>query len=162
MVNSILFLGGDSLHITFTRFTRWILPPKNYTPNFIDITIDHTKSWLVETEAPVMSANERPNREDVWGSENWRHKTFRSAQRLLSGKICSNLSTLPETNITPKNRPSQKETSVPTIHFQVRAVSFRGCRWFQWFFDFHPNFFGGCNDPIRWEYFSNGLKAPTN
>ncbi len=28
--------------------------------------------------------------------------------------------TLPETNIAPKNRPSQKESSIPTIHFQVR------------------------------------------
>ena len=28
------------------------------------------------------------------------------------------LSTLPETNIAPENRPSQKETSIPTIHFQ--------------------------------------------
>ena len=27
--------------------------------------------------------------------------------------------TLPETNVAPKNRPSQKETSIPTIHFQV-------------------------------------------
>ena len=25
--------------------------------------------------------------------------------------------TLPETNIAPGNRPSQKETSIPTIHF---------------------------------------------
>ena len=25
--------------------------------------------------------------------------------------------TLPETNIAPENRPSQKETSIPTIHF---------------------------------------------
>ena len=25
--------------------------------------------------------------------------------------------TLPETNTTPENRPSQKETSLPTIHF---------------------------------------------
>ena len=25
----------------------------------------------------------------------------------------------------PENRPSQKETSIPTIHFQVQAVSFR-------------------------------------
>ena len=33
--------------------------------------------------------------------------------------------TLPETNIAPENRPSQKETSIPTIHFQVRIVSFR-------------------------------------
>ena len=28
--------------------------------------------------------------------------------------------TLPETNIAPENRPSQKEMSIPTIHFQVR------------------------------------------
>ena len=27
--------------------------------------------------------------------------------------------TLPETNIAPENRPSQKETNLPTIHFQV-------------------------------------------
>ena len=33
--------------------------------------------------------------------------------------------TLPETNIAPENRSSQKETSIPTIHFQVRTVSFR-------------------------------------
>ena len=28
--------------------------------------------------------------------------------------------TLPETNIAPENGPSQKETSIPTINFQVR------------------------------------------
>ena len=33
--------------------------------------------------------------------------------------------TLPKTNIAPENRPSKKETSIPTIHFQVRTVSFR-------------------------------------
>ena len=27
--------------------------------------------------------------------------------------------TLPKTNIAPENRPSQKETSIPTIHFRV-------------------------------------------
>ena len=27
--------------------------------------------------------------------------------------------TLPETNIAPENGPSQKETSIPTIHFQL-------------------------------------------
>ena len=26
---------------------------------------------------------------------------------------------LPETSITPETRPSQRETSIPTIHFQV-------------------------------------------
>ena len=33
---------------------------------------------------------------------------------------------LPETNIAPGNRPSQKATSIPTIHFQVQTGSFRG------------------------------------
>ena len=33
--------------------------------------------------------------------------------------------TLPKTNIAPENRPSQKETSISTIHFQGRTVSFR-------------------------------------
>ena len=32
---------------------------------------------------------------------------------------------LPETNIAHENRPSQKECSLPTIHFQVGTVSFR-------------------------------------
>ena len=35
------------------------------------------------------------------------------------------LTTLPETNIAPENRPSQQEMNIPTIHFQGRAVSFR-------------------------------------
>ncbi len=37
--------------------------------------------------------------------------------------------TLPKTNIAPENRPSQKETNTPTIHFQGRAVSFREGKW---------------------------------
>ncbi len=28
--------------------------------------------------------------------------------------------TLPETNVAPENRPSQWESSIPTIHFQGR------------------------------------------
>ena len=36
---------------------------------------------------------------------------------ILSFHDCTN--TLSETNIAPENRPSQKETSIPTIHFQV-------------------------------------------
>jgi len=44
---------------------------------------------------------------------------------LEPGMNKSSLYTLPETNIAPENRPSQKETSIPTIHFQVQTVSFR-------------------------------------
>ena len=32
---------------------------------------------------------------------------------------------LPKTNIALENKPSQIETSIPTIHFQVRTFSFR-------------------------------------
>ena len=32
---------------------------------------------------------------------------------------------LPETNIAPEKIPSQKTTTLPIIHFQVRTVSFR-------------------------------------
>ena len=37
---------------------------------------------------------------------------------------CWRIITFPETNIAPENWQSQKETSIPTIHFQVQAVSF--------------------------------------
>ena len=36
--------------------------------------------------------------------------------------------TLPKTNIAPENRLSQKESSIPIIHFEGRTVSFRGGR----------------------------------
>ena len=36
--------------------------------------------------------------------------------------------TPPETNTAPKNRPSPKENNLPTINFQVQAVSFRECK----------------------------------
>ena len=35
------------------------------------------------------------------------------------------VNTLPETNIAPENKPSQKEIHLPNIDFQGRAVSFR-------------------------------------
>ncbi len=34
---------------------------------------------------------------------------------IIDGEIC----TIPDTNIAPENAPSQKETSIQTIHFQV-------------------------------------------
>ena len=43
----------------------------------------------------------------------------------FQGTMCTGKGTLPETNIAPENRPSRKETGIPTIHFQVRTVSFR-------------------------------------
>ncbi len=36
-----------------------------------------------------------------------------------SSSAQTTIGTLPETNIAPENRPSQKETSIPAIHFQV-------------------------------------------
>ena len=52
------------------------------------------------------------------------------------------VATLPETNGSrAENRPSETETSIPTIHFQGRTVSFREGKW--WFtlifwFNVHP------------------------
>ena len=37
----------------------------------------------------------------------------------IQRRFGTNRITLPETNVAPENRPSQKETSIPTIHFQV-------------------------------------------
>ena len=46
--------------------------------------------------------------------------------------------TLPETNIAPKNGLSQKEMSIPTIHFQVLYyINFQGCR--------------ACSQTCRWQ-----------
>ena len=54
---------------------------------------------------------------------------FRSSLKFPKGKKFNILPpTLPETNIANENRPSQKETSIPTIHFQV-LVSGRVYIW---------------------------------
>ena len=66
------------------RFHFILYSPGEFPPDSIVIEIEHTKSWDVETEAPVMGANERPDREDVWGSENG-HTKLTSAKRVLSG-----------------------------------------------------------------------------
>ena len=39
----------------------------------------------------------------------------------LKIRVKKNISTLPRTNIAPENGPSQNETSIPTIHFQVQT-----------------------------------------
>ena len=38
---------------------------------------------------------------------------------MATNVIISSQPTLPETNIAPRNKPSQKETSIPTIHSGV-------------------------------------------
>ena len=48
--------------------------------------------------------------------------------KIQNGKFCKEMSPTnihPKTNITPENRPSQKESSLPNTNFQVRHVSFR-------------------------------------
>ena len=47
--------------------------------------------------------------------------------KMLEAQLCpqtSLIGTLPYTNVAPENRPSQKETHLPTLVFQVRTVSF--------------------------------------
>ena len=38
------------------------------------------------------------------------------------------VSTLPEANVAPENRPIEKESGLPTTIFQGRIVSFRECK----------------------------------
>ena len=49
----------------------------------------------------------------------------KSRRRLTSSVRIYEMFTLSKTNIAPENRPSHKESSLPTIHFQGRTVSFR-------------------------------------
>ena len=80
----------------------------------------------------------QPPTRTVWPLKNWVGKgrlTIRLLTFLSLGMVKKILRgfrtvTLPETNIAPENRPSQKETSILTIHFQVQAVSFREGKFF--------------------------------
>ena len=47
------------------------------------------------------------------------------SQTIQWGRFVYLPTTLPETNIAPASKLPQKETHLPTIHFQVRTVSFR-------------------------------------
>ena len=61
--------------------------------------------------------------------------------------------TLLETNIAPENKPSQRETSIPTIYFQVAfAVSFRegNNKIFPW-----KNI--SCLQELQWETWPQGV-----
>ena len=44
------------------------------------------------------------------------HSIYSKLNRIFKKKHCT---TLPETTMTPENGPSQMESSIPTIHFQV-------------------------------------------
>ena len=57
----------------------------------------------------------------VWGNKHPESKGTNYLQHQLPSN--HELITLPKTNIAPENGPSQKETSIPTIHFQVLLVS---------------------------------------
>ena len=57
-----------------------------------------------------------------WAAEKKKHVLRKnvSNSRVVNG-WCQMI-TLPETNIAPENRPSQKETSIPTIHFRCELL----------------------------------------
>lgn len=77
----------------------------------------------------------------------------------------SHANTLPDTNIARENRPFQKETSFPIIHFQVRAVSFReGTGYRKDFFKININtapFFGlfRCQALLKVRFFLSSVAA---
>ena len=77
-------------------------------------------------------------------------------------------------NIAPENKPSQKESSLPTIIFQGRAVKFPGCKCSQswnitgafpppWFQNWHVVFFLRKKpyQPNHFQYLSIQSSSPT-
>ena len=75
----------------------WFVPP--WIPIFQVVT---TASQKLSLQLSVDSFRE------FWRSQ---------PPRMVFSNLLRNGITLPETNIAPKNRQSQKETSIPTIHF---------------------------------------------
>ena len=73
-----------------------------------ELLVDFTElNWSLGVVEPLHVFAEMTSMEKIWES-----------------------SSLPETNIAATRKPFQKETSLPTIHFQVRTVSFReGIGW---------------------------------
>ena len=66
----------------------------------------------------------------LWELIAWRHTVLQYVTLLRCMIWRSHLDgTLPETNIAPETTPSQNESSLPNIHFEVRTVSFRECPW---------------------------------
>ena len=63
--------------------------------------------------------------DDVWGAEKPPSFRVQTAPELEdAGKDIKD--TLPETNIAPENRVSQKENNIPTIHFQMLLLLVSG------------------------------------
>ena len=52
-------------------------------------------------------------------------ETQKVCREAETNSLAFSIKWIPKTNIAPVNRPCQRETSIPTIHFQVRTVSFR-------------------------------------
>ena len=52
--------------------------------------------------------------------------------RIITWWFKNQVDTLPETNVAPENRPSQKEISIPTIHFQVLLLLVSGSAIKHW------------------------------
>ena len=103
--------------------------------NRVAKVLTQTQCSLVETNSYVASAPK------FWSG--WNRKTIQFS-----------FATLPETNIATENRPSMaipKRKSIPTIHCQVRAVSFREGRWCSW-----PGSKGCCSwSSKKWTPFSH-------
>ena len=57
-----------------------------------------------------------PTGKESHNPEVWVQTSLKARKRNLWEDLVTH--TLPETNIAPENRPSQKESSLPTIHFQ--------------------------------------------
>ena len=95
----------DNLHnlqpIHFVHFIIYI------STIYVHDTLNSFGNFSKEIIFPIMiQYDHQPSRLvniHIWGTP------------IIDGEIC----TIPDTNIAPENAPSQKETSIQTIHFQV-------------------------------------------
>ena len=84
--------------------------------------VETSKNTLPQTNSEFSLRNM-----DGWNTilSFWDKRPIFQVQAKLLVLGCFRECTLPETNIAPEKRPSHKETNLPTIRFQVQAVSFR-------------------------------------
>ena len=71
-------------------------------------------SWLISKNCWLVKHFFQETRENPWWSFHDERYKFGSL-----GQSTLEETTLPKTSMAPENRPSQKESSIPTIHFQV-------------------------------------------
>jgi len=80
---------------------------------------ENGKTSCFKILGPVNDARKKKkSRNRAHVDQNLHHLSEEDIQKFNSPRKSKNSTTLPETNIAPESRPSQRESSIPTIHFQ--------------------------------------------